>query len=251
VSTSMLVDSRDANDVRMRDGRMSQRIRRSSWGRLLTEGLAIVASILLAFGIDAWWDDAQARSAEKEFLQTLHSELTTGRDYLVRQIEIHKNILARAKELVEFGQSGGLDQLPRDSSATIVFYRYNSTRIDTGALDGVLGSGRLGLISDQRVRSRLGAWPAALDELREEEDGARSFVEAVLLVVTPHIPAPGTFRGDTEPFPESAAPFLRSTEGRNLAAVRAQIETQAVRDGQRLLALLENLLGLLQDDLSR
>ena len=35
------------------------------WPRLLVEGVAIVASILLAFGIDAWWQDRQTHYEEQ------------------------------------------------------------------------------------------------------------------------------------------------------------------------------------------
>ncbi len=38
------------------------------WPRLLAEGAAIVVSILLAFGIDAWWDDRQERIEERKIL---------------------------------------------------------------------------------------------------------------------------------------------------------------------------------------
>ena len=38
-----------------------------AWPRLLVEGLVIVVSILLAFAIDAWWEDRQ--EAEKARLQ--------------------------------------------------------------------------------------------------------------------------------------------------------------------------------------
>jgi hypothetical protein len=34
------------------------------WKRLFVEGTAIVVSILLAFGIDAWWQDRQIRKEE-------------------------------------------------------------------------------------------------------------------------------------------------------------------------------------------
>ena len=38
------------------------------WKRLSVEAAAIVASILLAFTIDAWWGDRQKDEAEREVL---------------------------------------------------------------------------------------------------------------------------------------------------------------------------------------
>ncbi|MDH3424629.1 MAG: hypothetical protein OEN00_16655 [Gemmatimonadota bacterium] len=47
---------------------MTQRISRS---RVLAEGAVIVLSILLAFGIDAWWEGRQERAEELAALSAL------------------------------------------------------------------------------------------------------------------------------------------------------------------------------------
>ncbi len=41
-----------------------------AWRRLLIEGTAIVLSILLAFAIDAWWQDREQLDLLTEQLQT-------------------------------------------------------------------------------------------------------------------------------------------------------------------------------------
>ena len=53
----------------------------STWRRLFAEGAVIVASILLAFAIDAWWDGRQQRAAEREALAglTVDFEANAGR----------------------------------------------------------------------------------------------------------------------------------------------------------------------------
>lgn len=38
------------------------------WTRLSTEAVAIVASILFAFAIDAWWDEEQERENVRDLL---------------------------------------------------------------------------------------------------------------------------------------------------------------------------------------
>ena len=52
------------------------------WKRLSVEAAAIVASILLAFSIDAWWAEQKDRRAESEILSRLHEEFTLNRDGL-------------------------------------------------------------------------------------------------------------------------------------------------------------------------
>ncbi len=39
--------------------------RQVPWLRVLVEGVVIVGSILLAFGIDAWWKGREERRAER------------------------------------------------------------------------------------------------------------------------------------------------------------------------------------------
>jgi hypothetical protein len=45
------------------------------WKRLTAEGAAIVVSILLAFWIDAWWDDRAERTLVRESLEAIEVEL--------------------------------------------------------------------------------------------------------------------------------------------------------------------------------
>ena len=49
---------------------MSDAARRPSTTRL-AEGAVIVLSILVAFGLDAWWDYAKQRDAETDHLRAL------------------------------------------------------------------------------------------------------------------------------------------------------------------------------------
>ena len=48
---------------------------RVHWGRLSAEAAAIVASILLAFAIDAWWDQTKQEAAEAEWVAAVHLDL--------------------------------------------------------------------------------------------------------------------------------------------------------------------------------
>jgi hypothetical protein len=48
-----------------------------SWLRVVTEGVVIVVSILLAFGIDAWWERHQDRQDEVQALLDLRADLAT------------------------------------------------------------------------------------------------------------------------------------------------------------------------------
>ncbi len=51
------------------------KIQEISWVRISAEGVAIVVSILLAFWIQAWWDDKQQEADERIVLQSLLEDL--------------------------------------------------------------------------------------------------------------------------------------------------------------------------------
>jgi len=56
-----------------------------AWNRILVEATAIVASILLAFAIDAWWQDRTERIVEVQYLHALHEDLLTSLSILDRR----------------------------------------------------------------------------------------------------------------------------------------------------------------------
>ena len=49
------------------------------WLRVLIEGVVIVGSILLAFGIDTWWEGRQERSQVRAELEALAAEVAEAR----------------------------------------------------------------------------------------------------------------------------------------------------------------------------
>jgi hypothetical protein len=52
------------------------------WKRIIVEATAIVGSILLAFAIDAWWQDRTDRIVEVQYLQALHEDLLSSIELL-------------------------------------------------------------------------------------------------------------------------------------------------------------------------
>jgi hypothetical protein len=56
--------------------------RNTNWGRLTLEVVAIVSSILLAFAIDAWWQELQEQRFEDEVIQALTDEYEANRRVL-------------------------------------------------------------------------------------------------------------------------------------------------------------------------
>ena len=52
------------------------------WKRIFVEATAIVASILLAFAIDAWWQNRTDRFVEAQYLQAMRADLLRSLELL-------------------------------------------------------------------------------------------------------------------------------------------------------------------------
>jgi len=54
-----------------------------NWAAIVAEAVAITTSILLAFAIDAWWEDRQLRRDEQQVLMGLQREFDSIRQVLL------------------------------------------------------------------------------------------------------------------------------------------------------------------------
>jgi len=139
------------------------------WKRISVEAAAIVASILLAFVIDAWWTERQAREEERTILTILQAEFVRLGDQVHYSRRFYSEILASAQTLIEIGtgvrgevDGEEVDQLFADTIWIGELYEWNS-----GDLDSIISSGDIALISNRELRQRVGRWPATLSKVRD------------------------------------------------------------------------------------
>jgi len=78
------------------------------WKQIFAEGVAIVVSILLAFSIQAWWEERQEREDEQIILRSVLQELTEIEDYLPWLDQYAGAIRESAKQLLT--AAVGVDQ---------------------------------------------------------------------------------------------------------------------------------------------
>jgi hypothetical protein len=151
--------------------------RRTIAGRLVLESLVIIASILAAFALDTWWGNLQERRDERETLQALHREFSAAREsiltYRTNQERILQGVSAVADSL-NGALLRGEGLVVVEDTALALAYIPPTTTVGLGTLQGLIASGRLGLIRDRRLRSALGSWGIELAELAEEETDSRA-----------------------------------------------------------------------------
>ena len=132
------------------------------------------------------------------------------------------------------------------------------------AHDGLLASGELSLIRDERLRNRLAAWPSYVAEWSEEEDFVFSFAkESLTPFLSERIRLRSVHRAfppliDGQPLPSipvssvdtaSLLSLKTSAKFDNLVYQRAQGLWHALNDGETLRAQLSEILELIQQNL--
>ena len=235
-------------------------------GRILVETLVIVSSILLAFGIDAWWDDRKDRVAETEILAGLHREFASYRDQLRGGIEQHGEMLEAMAAILAAIERGEWTSTRWSADEAIGSLLTPPTSdLGNGVRDAVVQGGRLELLSDAMLRERLAQWPAYYEELVDDQVFSR---ELVLTHVIPYLTSQGldlsatliagtmVVDSDSDAWPVeierigdepgALARLLRDPEFKSLVEVRYSYWHHAGGEYRVTLEMAEDILGLVE-----
>jgi len=169
-----------------------------SWKRLAIEAVAIVASILLAFAIDAWWNERQLRVGEAELLAGLQQEFRHNRTVLVQSIELHSTILGGLQELLIASRKGAWQSETLTFDQALVYLTAPPTLdFDGGVLDALVSADRFEIISNRNLRIKLAGWRSVFEEVRDDEIFNRDLVfdQVVPYLLRWHVPVSRSFEG--------------------------------------------------------
>jgi len=228
------------------------------WKRLSVEAAAIVASILLAFAIDAWWDHRKDLIAEVEILHSLEDEFAANRETLLQDIEYVRTYSKAIQRLLVVYEGTSTSRQSVESIGVDLWHSmsWRTSNLSTATLDSVVGSGRLEIIRDQPLRAALAGWPARLDDLAEEEiyewlevtERYRPFVGQII-----PIPSLAAWVRSSEgaerksPDPDLLRHLLKSVEFGSLLSMRLDVSLVALDDKNDTLAELNRILDFLKD----
>jgi len=138
------------------------------WKRLSIEAAAIVASILLAFAIDAWWNDRQQHGSEQIVLQTLLDDLRVKKVLLADMSRFSEAIVESAETLLRAASvteqplsENTIDQLIGDT------WWVNSAALwDSAPLSQLVAGGNLSQISNVELVQELAALQVAIGRVK-------------------------------------------------------------------------------------
>lgn len=203
--------------------------KRIPWKRISIEAAAIVASILLAFAIDAWWDDTQTDLATQEILDAVRLEMESNLSSLQGSISHHELIVEAIRQ--------AQDQKSAVGVLSVAVIDVEVFEPNTGAIDTLIATGMLGEIDDPELQILLGAFSSFATDLRERESRAVEFRDAarrrVAAIGDPIWEADGRNR------------VLGDVHVLNLLVMRSEEETDAIESGRRLEQHLTRLLSVL------
>ena len=218
------------------------------WLRVFVEGVVIVGSILLAFGIEAWWDDRADRQTELTILGELHTALSADFEFLENTLDEFRRIESRTEIILSHMRSGA----PYSDSLDAYFgavYGYQGGETNKAGYESLKSQG-LGLISDDGLRSHVAR---VYEQTYPSAEGSIEFERSVILdLLRPYFLV--YFR-DLR-FGDSATPLdfqalLTDTEFLNLVDYRLQTVRQnhiptfetAISDVGALIEAIEAELG--------
>ena len=125
------------------------------WKRITAEGAAIVASILLAFWIDAAWDNHQDRLEEREALVSIRAELESNLGLIERELK-YRHAMIESIETLFAMVDGEVHLSPNELDKRIgdlTWWAVND--FSASALQSIIASGRLSIIEDAELRRVL------------------------------------------------------------------------------------------------
>ena len=170
---------------------MSQALGSLRWRRVVPEALLIVFSILLAFGIEAWWSHQGQLRAEVEALQGLSDDFGESLGRLAAARKDHVGVRDASVRLLAMT---GPDANPTVSDPvvdTLVTVLISGPKVlpVTATYDALIASGRLDLLTSEELRRELARWSTAIVDLREEErDAFRQMDERLLPYLWDYVP---------------------------------------------------------------
>ena len=134
------------------------------WNRLSVEAAAIVASILLAFAIEAWWAEKQERQAELDYLIALQRDFSETRESLENQVDRVSSLFSQVDQVLSVIADSESAKLPNSFSSMVgAAYIIPRPVTVTGTYGDMVNSGSLRLIRNEELMVAMAEFMSILE----------------------------------------------------------------------------------------
>ncbi len=159
-------------DISYRNIESVENNKKLPWARFGFESVLIIVSILAALGIDSWLSARQLAAEERLLLEQLKTEFELNSQHLNERRGQQEELIQAARKLLDFtGPESSdsrydIDSIEEDMFSLVLWWTYDP---QMGVLNGIIQSGKLGVISSTELQSTLASWPAVVRDLAEDE----------------------------------------------------------------------------------
>ena len=235
----------------------------------VAEGATIVLSILLAFGLQAWWEEGKERQEEQQILSALHDEAASNQRIIAQEVARYSDVRSATVTAMSEGArmestigADSFDQLIGDAS-----WWGGSTPFEMASLDAVISGGKLSLIRSEELRRKLAAWRrevASYQQLAEQdydffltiwmpflnEHGNQAQI-ANAIQRFPGTGAPYTARAPQTPVQTDHRSLLESRQFQNILLRKMWVQDDVLLELGRLDASVQGMLEALAQEMGR
>lgn len=150
--------------------------------RSILESVVIVISILLAFAIEALWNEQLENFTESKELERLHTEFIANRDRIQRSVGSQETVRAATEEFYDLIKDVPDASIAQPSPNRLIQAMLFAPTFDvtTPVLDSLLLSGNLSVIEDEAVLRSISGWQRSVAQVTEAEVSARDFTDTEL-----------------------------------------------------------------------
>lgn len=151
--------------------------------KLIIEGGVIVASILIAFGLDAWWDRFQMAGDLRDELANVAEEMSSNLAMLRLEIRFTRTAISSTDQLViAIDANEGAETVTVPDTLVLSAIVFNpSYDPSTGALDALISSGMLARLDEPALKKTLSEFRTLVEDIREDELYARRISNEVIM----------------------------------------------------------------------
>ena len=150
--------------------------------RLASEFVVIFLGVLVALGVEQWWEYRQDRILESEYYASIINDLKIDVTEYETSVRVGKQSVSLSKELLNVIISSGEVEVSRPLNEVLYYSTFvNYPERSTGTFDELMSSGNIRLLRDAEIKSALFAYHREINEwkprLRGEEFG-RAFIQS-------------------------------------------------------------------------
>lgn len=245
-----------------------EKFQKIPWPRIFAESVAIVLSILLAFSIEAWWQDRIEGQREREILSALLDDFEETKVNISEGRNFHLAIQQSTEKLLEAVTSteialtdGEIQRLISDLS-----WWDSQSHYSTSALNSLVFGGDLDVIENDELRRLVADWPSQIEiyESLQRQDYDFFFnVMTPFLRANSYLPQQATV-ASSRPGDPDASPFeldlkiegtrshsemLANEEFHNILAQKSWIQFDVLESFDEADALLDQMIQKIESSL--